>query len=100
MYPPQAGTDEQGNVFIPFISSNVEVPFEHWTRTTKKIFQAEGPISIESVILTNKGEVFIQYTEKVNDVNEYPQDGAVTEMDVRSAYPESLVTKDEKRSYE
>lgn len=100
MYPPQAGADESGNVFIPFISSNVEVPFKHWARRTQKIFQSGGPISIESIILTNAGEVFIQYTERIYDVNEYPIDGAVTEMDVRSAYPESLVTKDEKRSYE
>ena len=92
MYPPQAGTDESGNVFIPFISSNVEVPFPHWMRTTKKIFQAVGPIAIESIIITNQGEIFVQYTEEVHDTNEYPTDG-VTEY-------QSLTQKDEKRSYE
>lgn len=96
---PQAGMDDQGNLFIPFLGTNMEIPFDHWLRTTKKVFQSDAPIVIESVIITNKGEVFIQYVQQVNDLREYPQEGVV-EMDVKSAYPESLVTKDEKRSYE
>lgn len=100
MFPPQAGTDDQGNVFIPFIATNAEIPFAHWLTTTKKIFQSDGPIVIQSIIISSQGEIFVQYTEPVHDANEFPTDGKVVYTDIKSAYPESLVTKDEKRSYE
>lgn len=100
MYPPQAGSDGQGNIYVPFTSTQADIPFAHWMRTTRKVWESNREVVIESVIITNRGELFIQYVEKVNDTNEYPKDGAIIEMDVRSAYPESLVNKEEKRSYE
>jgi len=73
MYPPQAGTDGQGNVFIPFTATQSDVPFAHWQMVTRKVFESDGPISIQSVIITNRGEVFVQYAQQVNDENEYPK---------------------------
>lgn len=92
MYPPQGGTDDQGNVFIPFTLTRSEMPDGHWKSTTKKVFSSYGPVIFQNIIITSQGEVFIQYAEKINDTNEFPTDGKTEYV--------SLVDKDEKRSYE
>lgn len=87
MYPPQAGSDHDGNVFIPFIGTQADMPFKNWNMVTKKVFQSEGPVVIQSVIITSNGEVFIQYATEVHDTNEFPKQ-------------ESLIYSEEKRSYQ
>ena len=89
---PQFGTDDEGNTYIPFTSTSADVPFANWKITTKKLFSSDGPISIQSVIITSRGEIFLQYAEQINDVTEFPTDGTLEYI--------PLIDRDEKRSYE
>jgi hypothetical protein len=93
MYP-MAGADPEGNVHIPFTSTQADIPFPRWQMVTTKIFNSDEPIVIQSVIITNRGEVFLQYAKEINDENEYPKESAVN-----YGYT-PLSERDEKRSYD
>lgn len=99
MYPPQAGMDDEGNLYIPFSATKGEIPFERWMTTTKKIFQSDKPIVIQNVIITHLGEVFIQYVEEIHDANEYPKEGTTATDQTNYGYT-PLSEREEKRSYD
>lgn len=109
-YDPRS--DDQGNILIPFAYTASDIPFARWQMVSTKVFQADRPVVIQNVIVTHRGEVFVQYAEEINDENEYPREGVISSHDARSAYPpevveghlelpnDTLVTSDEKRRYE
>jgi hypothetical protein len=74
MFPPQAGTNEFGDIHIPFAYSADSIPFARWLMVTEKIWQSDGPVSIQSVIITHNGEVFVQYAKEINSKDEYPKE--------------------------
>lgn len=100
----QAGSDENGNIFIPMAYSQAEVPFKRWQLVTELVFQSDGPIVVQSVIITHNGEVFVQYAKETNSTDEYPVNDEVTTYTAEKVTPPvvegSLVFADEKRSYE
>jgi hypothetical protein len=105
MWPGIGGMDEQGNVLIPFTMGHEEIPFQRWQMVSTKVWDSPGPVVVRSIILTNDGQLFVQYAKEVNDANEYPTE-STTEVVVEShrtstTIPgESLIESDEKRSYE
>jgi hypothetical protein len=93
MWPnqPEAGMDMGGNVHIPFMYPASDIPFARWQMVSEKIFHADKPIVVQSLIVASDGSVWIQYAFEVNDQKEQPREGPVMEMDIKSAYPPDVV---------
>jgi hypothetical protein len=72
MFPPEAGTDMNGNIHIPFNYAADSMPFARWQMVSEKIWDAPGPVTIQSVIITHRGEIFVQYAKQINTEDEYP----------------------------
>jgi hypothetical protein len=91
------------DVHIPFMYPASEIPFARWQMVSEKVFQTNGPAVIQSVIITHKGEVYVQYAMEVNDESDYPPNGQRLDMSITSTKKPNipgLVESDEKRSYE
>jgi hypothetical protein len=104
MFPPAAGSDDQGNVHIPFNYAADGIPFARWQMVNEKIWDSPGPVYIQSVIITHRGEIFVTYAKEINTTEEYPKEGTKEFEMKQTGTPtitgESLVIRDEKRSYE
>jgi hypothetical protein len=100
----QGMADEFGNILIPFGLTDSEIPFQRWQMVSTKIWDSPGPVVVRSIILTSRGEIFVQYAKGVNDESEQPKE-STTEIEVSThtnptIVGESLSTRDEKRSYD
>lgn len=99
-----SGVGDNGDVFIPFTASAPDIPFARWQMVSTKIFESDGPIVVQSIILTHNGEVYIQYAKEINDAGEYPResrkDVTIHSERAKDIDGSGLVQSDEKRSYE
>lgn len=88
-YSPIAGSDESGNVFIPFAMTDY-IPYEKWRMIATMVWQLPSEGIIRSVIIDRTGKVYVQWVQEVKDGenqdNESPDSSRNTGDDAESIH--------------